>query len=179
MNKTLTICFLTLVLFVFNGCKKTKEEVDEITEFDINYSSSVSVPSNTISLNTPVNFTTPEIPTASAGHLATNKTTQSLVESIKLTLFNVSVGTDNLDFLKSLTIYIKASGMSETLVASKNNIPSGITSIALDLNDVNIKEYIFQPGIQFRVALEIDASTLNGQTLILDQTVHVKATIIK
>ena len=179
MNRSLSILILFFTIFFLSDCKKTKEDVDEITEFDIDYSSSIAVPSNTISLNTPVNFTTPEIPTQSSGHLATNKTTQGLVDYIKLTKYNISVTNGNLDFLKSLTIFISASGMSETQVASKTNIPTGISSLGMDLNDVNIKDYIFKPGIQFRVALEIDASTLTGQNLFMDQTVHVKATVIK
>jgi hypothetical protein len=137
------------------------------------------VPSNTISLNVPIDFTTPNVSTQSSSNLATNKTTQSLVDYIKLTKFDVGVGTDNLDFLKSLSIFIKASGMNETLVASKTNIPTGLTNISMDLNDVNIKDYIFQPNVQFRVSVTIDASTANGQTLLLEQTVHVKATVLK
>lgn len=70
--------------------------------------------------------------------------------------------------------------MGETLVASKTSIPTGITNVAMDLQDVNIKDYIFLPNVQFRVNVVIDnASTLAGQTLIMDETVHVKATVIK
>lgn len=159
------------------SCKK--EEVDEITEFDISYSTAVMVPSNTISLNVPIDFTSPDVSTSSASKLTENKTAQNLVDYIKLTKFNVSVDSGNMDFLKSLSIYIKAAGKGETLVASKTSIPTGITSLALDLQDVNIKDYIFQPSVQFRVTVSIDASTLNSQNLTLDNTVHVKATIIK
>src|SRR4029078_3036617 len=105
-------------------CKKAKEEADEITEFDINYSSQISVPSQTMSVNVPVDFTTPNIPTNSSTNLASNKTTQSLVDFIKMSKFKISVGTGNLDLLKSLQIFVKANNMSETLVASKTNIPT-------------------------------------------------------
>ena len=33
--------------------------------------------------------------------------------------------------------------------------------------------------MKFRVTVTIDASTVNGQNLKMDQTVHVKATLIK
>lgn len=179
MKKLALLLLMISTSLFFSDCQKTKEKADEITEFDIDYSTTVSVPSNTISLNVPIDFTTPDVPTQSSTKFALNKTTQGLVDYIKLTRFNISVGTGNLDFLKSLSIYIKASGMGETLVATKNPIPTGLTSIAMDLQDVNIKDYIFLPNVQFRVNVVIDASTLAGQTLIMDETVHVKATVVK
>jgi hypothetical protein len=179
MKKLVSILILGAFAFLSITCKKTKEKADEITEFDINYSTQISVPSQTMNLNVPVDFTTPDIPTQSSVNLASNKTTQSLVDYIKLTKFKISVGTGNLDFLKSLQIYVKAANMGEALVASKTSIPTGTTTIDADLQDVNIKDYIFQPNIQFRVAVTIDASTVAGQTLVLDETVHVKATVIK
>ncbi|MCE3259752.1 MAG: hypothetical protein K0S12_1393 [Bacteroidetes bacterium] len=176
LSGVLFICFIVL----FNlSCKKTKEKVDEATEFDIHYSTNLSVPSNTLPVNTEVNFNTPDVPTQSTSKFLEYKTTQQLVDDIRFTKFRISETSGaNLDFLKSLSIYVKASGMSEQLVATKNPIATGQTSIDLDLQDVNIKNYIFQQNIQFRVTVAIDASTLNGQTLKLDETVHVKATIL-
>ena len=177
MKKALSFLIIVFVFCFGFSCKKDK--VDEITEFDISYSSAVSVPSNTISINVPIDYTTPDVSTSSTSKLTENKTAQNLVDYIKLTKFNVSVDAGNLDFLKSLSIFIKAAGIGETLVATKASIPTGITSVAMDLQDVNIKDYIFQPNVQFRVTVTIDASTLNGQNLKLDETVHVKATVIK
>jgi hypothetical protein len=179
MKKLFALLLISAFAFTNTTCKKAKEEADEITEFDINYSSQISVPSQTMSVNVPVDFTTPNIPTNSSTNLASNKTTQSLVDFIKMSKFKISVGAGNLDFLKSLQIFVKANNMSETLVASKTSIPTGITTVDADLPDVNIKDYIFQQNIQFRVSVVIDGSTVAGQTLIMDETVHVKATIIK
>lgn len=178
MKKVFNLLLVLSIIALNLSCKKTKEKVDEVTEFDINYSTNLSVPSNTIALNAPVDFTTPDVPTQSNAKFLENKTAQNLVDEIKMTKFNVSVSSGNLDFLKSLTIYIKASGMNEQTVATKTVIPTGVSSVALDLSDVNIKDYIFQSNIQFRVTITIDASTLNGQSLKLDETVHVKATVL-
>jgi hypothetical protein len=178
MKKLLSVIILAALVGLNISCKKTKEKVDEITEFDISYSTNLSVPSNTLPLTTPVDFTTPDVPTQSTTKFLEYKTTQELVDEIKFTKFRVSVSSGNLDFLKSLTIYIKASGVGEQIIASKNPIATGQTSVDLDLNDVNIKNYIFQQNIQFRVTVTIDASTLSGQTLKLDETVHVKATVL-
>ncbi|MBK6986291.1 MAG: hypothetical protein IPH32_16840 [Bacteroidetes bacterium] len=49
----------------------------------------------------------------------------------------------------------------------------------MDLQDVNIKDYIFQDNIQFRVVATFDATAATDQVLKMDETVHVKATLLK
>ena len=101
-----------------------------------------------------------------------------------MTKFNISAvssgtTTANLDYLKSLTIYIKAAGVGEEVVATKSNIPTGSTSVLMDVAGTNIKNYIFKDNIQFRVLAIFDASAATDQTLKLDETVHVSATLLK
>ncbi len=169
---------ITLLGCVTLSCKKTKEEVDKLTEFDIDYTTNLTVPSQTLAINVPVDFSTPDISTNSLSKFSENNTTKDLVSEIKLSKFKISVATGNLDFLKSLNIYIKSSS-GETLIGSKTNIPTGIMEANLDLLDVNIKNFIVEPTMKFRVTVVIDASTVNGQNLKMDQTVRVKATLIK
>jgi hypothetical protein len=45
----------------------------------------------------------------------------------------------------------------------------------MDLQDVNVKEYIFNDKIQFRVAVTIQTGLTATQQLKMDQTVRVKA----
>lgn len=179
LNLLLVIAFIGFGL----SCKK-KEEANKLTEFDISYSTNLTIPSASITVTTPttsVEFTTPNVPTQQSSKFSAEGTAQSLIDEIKMTQFKVSTtGTgNNLDFLKSLTVYIKASNVGEQKIASKSNIPSGSTSVSLDLDDVNIKNFIFQDNIQFRVLAIFDASAATDQTLKLDETVHVKATLLK
>jgi hypothetical protein len=134
-----------------------------------------------VSPTTSVEFTTPNIPTQNSTKFSAEGTSKSLVDEIKMTKFDLSVsGTGaNLDFLKSITIYIKAVNVGEQIIASKTLIPTGITVLSLDLQDVNIKNYIFEDNIQFRVLAIFDATASVDQTLKMDETVHVKATLIK
>lgn len=178
MKKTIFFLIVATACIINLSCKKTKEEVDKLTEFDIDYTTNLTVPSQTLALNVPVDFTTPDISTNSNNKFLENNTTKDLVSEIKLSKFKISVATGNLDFLKSLNIYIKSSS-GETLIGSKTNIPNGIMETNLDLLDVNIKNFIVEPTMKFRVNLTIDATTVNGQNLKMDQTVHVKATLIK
>ena len=131
-----------------------------------------------------VEFTTPNVPTQQATKFSAEGTAQNLIDQIKITKFNISAvssGTTsvNLDYLKSLTIYIKAAGVGEEIVATKSNIPTGSTSVSMDITDTNIKNYIFKDNIQFRVLAIFDASAATDQTLKLDETVHVSATLLK
>lgn len=180
MKKLATLFIVGFLLFAISSCQKTKDDVNELTEFDIKYSTNLTIPSTSFTTVTaPVDITTPNIPTNTSTNLTSQKTTQDLVSEIKMTRFNISTTSANLDFLKSVSIYIKTASQGELLVASKTTIPAGTTSIAADLSDVNIKEYIFKDNIQFRVSFLFQTGSAGNQDLKLDQTVHVKATILK
>ncbi len=181
------VCFTVItVITLFNiSCKK--EETNKLTEFDINYSSNLSIPSASVPVTsssitpTTVEFTTPNVPTQQSTKFSAEGTAKSLVDQIKMTKFDISVSGAgaNLDFLKSLTVYIKAANITEQMVATKTNIPSGLTSVSMDLQDVNIKEFIFQDNIQFRVVVTFDDTASSDQVLKMDETVHVNAKLIK
>ena len=184
MKKNTILLLIFSIAVIFNSCKKTKEKIDEITEFDIEYTTNLSIPTASIAVNattTAVEFVTPNIPTRQASTFSAKKTAQNLVSEIKLLRFDLSAsGTSaNLDFLKSVSIYIKASNVSEQLIATKTTFANGLTAAGLELSDVNIKDYIFQENMQFKVVIIFDVSAITpDQTLKLDQTVHVKATLL-
>lgn len=185
MKKIVFLCFLAALTFFNLSCKK--EEANKLTEFDINYSTNLTIPSASMTVSNPtvtpitVEFTTPNVPTKQSSTFSAQKTAQNLVDEIKMTKFDISVSGAgaNLDFLKSLTIYVKASNVGEQVIASKSNIPSGLTAVSMDLQDVNIKNFIFQENIQFKVVATFDATAATDQVLKMDETVHVKATLLK
>jgi hypothetical protein len=182
MRKIFNYLFILSFIGFSLSCKK--KEVDKLTEFDINYTTNLTIPSASITVTTPttsVEFTTPNVPTQQSTKFSAEGTAQSLISEIKMTKFNMSVlgSGANLNFLKSLTIYIKAANVGEQMIATKSSIPAGITSISMDMQDVNIKNYVFQDNIQFRVLAIFDASASSDQILKMDETVHVKATLLK
>ncbi|MBK8367296.1 MAG: hypothetical protein IPL10_07715 [Bacteroidetes bacterium] len=185
MKKIISFSFITALLVLGVSCKK--EEAAKLTEFDISYSTNLTIPSASMTVSNPsltpttVEFTTPNVPTQQAAKFSAEGTAKNLIDQIKMTKFDISVSGAgaNLDFLKSLTVYIKASGVGEQMVSTKTNIPAGLTSVSMDLQDVNIKDYIFQDNIQFRVVATFDATAATDQVLKMDETVHVKATLIK
>ncbi len=152
------------------SCKKSKP-----VEFDIAYNTTLALPSTSVSVNVPADFTTPDINTDSKNKFTSQKTVQNLVDEIKFTRFDLSVDNGNLNFLKSLNIYIKTSGLGDVLIATKTSIPQNVSSFGMDLQDVNIKEYIFNDKIQFRVTVTIQTGLTATQQIKMNQTVHVKA----
>lgn len=180
MKKLFLLVIVTAGLAMASSCKKTKEKIDELTEFDMNYSYSLTIPSTSVSASAtvPVDFVTSDISTNSNSKFSAQNTASDKVSEIKLTKFNVNTTATNLDYLKSLTIYIQAAGQPEVQLASKTTIPTGVNSFDMDLSDTNIKEYIFGSTFKLRVAVMVDANISTNQVLKLDQTMHVKATLL-
>ena len=174
MKNLTAICLSAFIWLGITSCTKTVDKINQATEFDISYTTNLTIPTSTIVPNTPVDITTPEIPSQSSSKFATEKTSQGLIDEIKLTKFDISTSGANLNFLKSLSIYLKTSG-GDVLVAKKDSIPPGLTAVSADLQDVNIKETVFKDKIQFKISASFNSTPGSSQsTLKLDQVVHVK-----
>jgi hypothetical protein len=180
MKKAATFILAVLVFTGITSCQKAKDNINKATEFDMNYSTEVSIPSSTLTApqgtTQPIDFNTPEISTQSTSRFSSESTTKDLITEIKLTKFTISNPKGNLSFLRSISIYLKSSGKDDILIATKTNIPDNSTSVDADVKDVNIKDYIFKDKIQFRVNVTLVTSTgsKEDQTLKTSQTMHVK-----
>lgn len=174
MKKAALFVLAVMVVAGICSCEKTKDTINEATEFNIDYSTSLSIPSTSVSVSVPADFTTPEISTQSVSKFASEKTTQELIDEIKLTRFNISNPSGNLDFLDSVSIYIKTGSVGDILVATKSKIPKGTAQVVADMKDVNIKTHISKEKIQFRVTVKITTGLTSNQQLKMDQTVRVK-----
>jgi hypothetical protein len=166
---------LAVLIVIGLSCQKTKEK---LTEFDIDYSTNLAVPANSYTADVPADFTSPEISTDSKNKFSAQKTASDRINEIKLTRFNISVNAGTLDALKSIKIFLKTTGRPDLEIATKTSVPAGVTSVSADLADVNIKEYIFNDKIQFRVQLTIGGGSKIDQQIKMDQTMHVKAKLI-
>ncbi|PBQ32195.1 hypothetical protein CNR22_10565 [Sphingobacteriaceae bacterium] len=181
--KNAAIVILAVLVFAgITSCQKTKDEVNKATAFDMNYTTGdITIPSSTLAAvvtgtTQTVEFNTPEISTASASRFTSESTTQDLIEEIKMTKFTISNSSGNLNFLKSINIYIKTSGLGDLLIATKTVIPQNVSTVNADLTDVNIKQFIFKDKIQFKVSVTLIAGTnaSGDQKLKTSQTMHVK-----
>ena len=160
--------FLILSVVLLSACKK----VDKMTQFDMDYESTVTI-SSTIGVNLPFNIYTPDITTNSESVCEVNNTRKDLIEKLvlqelKLTITNPTTG--NFDFLKSIIIYITADGLPETEVARNDNIQDGI-GMVLTLTPVttDLKEYIKKDKFILKV------TTVTDQIITSDYTIKVNA----
>ena len=172
-NNKIIIVVLFLSLIVL-ACNKYKKAI----EFDIPYSADFTITTGGMTLNAPIDFTTPDINTDISSRLGEHKTDIQFIDEIKYTEFKIMVKApvgQNLDFLKSIDLYISASGVNEKLVASKNPVPLGDSTIVMELPDVNIKNYITKEKFKIRALIVPDATLSQTVTLTMAQNVHVKA----
>lgn len=176
-NNKLTLLLLVSLTF-FLGCKK----IDELTEFDLEYSTELTIPATGITINQPITINTPEIPTNITSKFTENNTAKNLIDEIKLSRFNISVVTPtngNMDFMNSLEIFIAAGSLSEILFAKKIPVPPGSAFITMDFEGQNLKDYIFEDKFKMRIRLMPD-QILNADVKIkIDQTMHVKGKRLK
>jgi hypothetical protein len=178
MKKIILPGIFFLVLAGIASCEKVKSKINEATEFNMDYSTSLTIPASPgVAVKEEVELSTPDIPTHSSLRFAAEGTKKDLIEEIKLTRLRISnTGGGKLSYIKSLSIYLRTAGVSDILVATRENIPDTVSVVDADLKDVNIKEYLFRDNIQFRIktTIETDTTITGDQKLSIDQTMRVK-----
>lgn len=142
------VCLCLLLLFA--GCKK----IDRLTQFDMDYDESVVVPSST-GINLPVDILTPDVETNSESTFASEDTRKDLIEEIRLTTMNMTITSptnSDFSFLRSISVYISADGLSETRLAWKDSVPASTgPALTLDVTGGDLKEYIKKENYTLRV----------------------------
>jgi hypothetical protein len=178
MKNTVKILLAALFVISFISCRKIKDDVNELVQFDINYTTLQTIPASSVSVSGPADFTTPNIPTQSASTFKSYNTSAEMIEEIKMTKFAITNQSGNLDFLKSISVYVRATGLNNVLVATKSEIPHGATSVSCDMSGANIRQHIFKDSISFKISVTVNNIPSSSQVLKLDQTVHVKGKIL-
>ncbi len=176
MKKLIIIVLIASGIIVTNSCKK----LDEFTKFNLNYDATVVLPANSV-INLPLNLFTPDITTNYEEQFSSNDTRKDLVQEITIDGINITVQSpqgQTLDFLKSIEVYISADGLDEIQVASKYNIPDGLTMLELDYISDNLKDYITKESIKLRVKTVMDESLNQDTELKINTRFKVNAEIL-
>jgi hypothetical protein len=173
---TLTAFALVLISL---SCQKTKNNINDATEFDISYTTQFTMPATDFDGVDTASFITPDISTDSDKKFASENTAADLVESIALTKLNVISVNGNMDFLKDMDISLMADKVNPSKVASKSNIPTGTTTLAADVSGLNIKDYIKKDKVKLKVFARVDGEVKQDQNMKIEITVRVAAKKIK
>jgi len=172
---------LILLIVTFSLFVTSCEKVDEFTQFDMDYQTSVTVPS-TVGANMPFDMWTPEITTNSETQFAVHDTRKDKVEEILLTSSQLSVTSpDDGDFafLNDIYVYLSADELSEIEIAWKEDIPDDVgNTILLNTSDENLEAYIKKDSIQFRVKTITDRVITQEYQIQIDAVFWVDAEVL-
>lgn len=175
MLKKLSITAFALLLLT--SC----DAVDELTKFDLDYTTNYTIESNTI-IDTPLDIITPEVTTNSETEFESNDTRKDLIESIKLktmTLTLKSPSDGNFNFINEISIYIKAEGLAEQIIASGIDLPeNGAQQLTLDVDNVELKEYIKKDSYSLRVNTVTDGAITRDHNIDIRTVFRVDAKIL-
>ena len=159
-----------LIAFIsLSGCKK----IDELTQFEIDVDTKVTIPA-TADINLPFDVSSPDIPTNSYSTFAANQTRKDLVDEIVLKKFDLSLKSPqngDFGFLKSIEIFIEASGLPELKVAWAENLPESVGNyLKLQTSSADLKEYIKLDEFSLRV------KTVTDEVITYDHEIDVLST---
>ena len=169
--------FSLFIIVVSSGCKK----LSELTRFNIDYNTTATIPSAT-GINLPFNIFTPDVETNSSSTFSVNNTNKDLVEEIKLSTLRLELtspsGAD-FSFLKSVNIYISASGLPEVKMAWKDVVPDNAgATINLDVSSADLKEYIKKDKFSLRLNSVTDELITAEHRLNIFSTFAVDAKVL-
>ena len=157
------------------------EQVDELTQFEMDYTTSFTIP-GTIGMDVPIDLQTPEIQTNSTEKFSGQDTREDLIEEIVLREMNLSIESPSggdFSFLNGLTIFLNAEGMEEVKVAWKESIPEDPGStLQLETASADLKEYIFKDQFQLRVQSQTDEIIDQDHEVQVASVFHVDAEIL-
>jgi len=162
-------------LFACNALKK-------LGQFYIDYNEPVTYAAN-LPINIPLTISSPDITTNSEQVFSNNDTRKDLITSIKLNQLTISVTSpagQSLSFLKNVSIFLSTDSLAEVEIAHKDNVPGDVgTSMNLDINDVELRDYIKADKIKLRIAGTADQLVTKDINLNVYSKFFVQANLLK
>lgn len=156
------------ILITITGCKK----IDKMTNFNMEYNETVVIPAST-GINLPFNILTPNVETNSESTFAVNNTRKDLVNEIRLTKLDLRITSPSngtFSFVRSLSIFLSADGLSETKIAWIENVPSNVGNVLyLDVSGADLKEYIKKDKFTLRL------NSVTDELITSDYQINVHA----
>ena len=170
MKKVIFVCLLSV--FAILSCKK----LSELLTFEISNSENIKIPASglvSVPLIAPVPVTM-----NSEESFENNNTKANLVKDVsltKLTLTIIDPATGNFNFLKSITIYIGTDQNDKVLLASLDNVPTGVTTIELISHNSKLDKYIKASTYTLYTEVTLRANVTNELTVRADSKFKVTA----
>lgn len=172
-----TILLLSALLLTIFSC----DELDKLTQFNMKYSESITVPSSTV-IDFPINLSTPSIESNTESTFAGNNTNKNLIETIRLdemTLTIQSPTSGDFGFLESVQLFINADELDEIEIAYLEEVPADASNtISLETTGVNLKDYLLKDSFQLRMKSSTDETIESDHEIQINSTFFVDAKIL-
>lgn len=169
------IMILGMVLVA--GCQKIKD----ITTFKMRHETEVTIPGQNTGIGDFLSLPRSEVQTSSQQTFENNNTRTDLVEEVSLDELVLSItapASENFDFLNEISIYIKADGEEEALLASKTNIPEdGSRTLDLETTGINLKPYLVKENYTIRTEAKTDKVLDHDVDMKINLTFLVRAKV--
>lgn len=144
-----------LITMLSAGCAL----LDKLTHFTIKQSKSFIIPQG-VPAGIPYDVTTPFFATNSQQYFDENNTNSDMLESAKLSSLIAVLpqgSAEDFSFIESIRIYLIGRNHPATQVAFKYNIAGNAgDTLTFDLLDVELKNYIEEDSLAFKVQLNTD-----------------------
>ncbi|GGG38120.1 hypothetical protein [Hymenobacter glacieicola] len=140
MKKILFLTPLLVVLAFLSSCDK----LDKLLTFYIEDSQSVKIAS-AFPIGQVVPLTPIAVTTRSDEKFKNENTSANLVKDVKLDRLTLSItdpSSENFDFLQSITIYISTDSNDKILLASLDNVPTGVNTLQLTPTSQKLDKYV-------------------------------------
>lgn len=175
--KNITLSILITFALVLTQCNV----MDELTEFDIDYTYEYELPASP-GLDVPIDLYTPGLETNSEDYFALHDTRKDLVEEIYIKEVKLRVTSPpdgSFDFLKHVKIYIKAMHMEETLIAWKEDIKNANgRELRFNTTSEDLQEYLKQDKIVLRFNTLTDEAIEEDMKIEIYSVFHVNARVL-
>lgn len=163
---------LILILFIgfqSSSCKK----IDEWTKFTKSFDEEFTLPFVLNTSGDVIPLPAYLIETNSAATFDEYNTSPDLIEEVKLTDASLQITAPSdvdFNFLESISFYLSADGVTEVLIASKENIPTDIgQTLVLEPVEQDLSAFLVKEEITIR----LEIATIDGVAQPLDLVAHV------
>ena len=169
MKKTLIP--VLLMALALTSC----DALSNLTKFDMPLTSSVTIAKIPAATTTPVVISTPDIETNSTKFFTDNGISTDLIGKVTLKKMELTVTTPttgNFNFLKSIDIYITATDLTKTKIATVSNVSAGLTVVPLVVEDIDLKQFLLKEKVKMEFSVATD------EAMTADYTIEVKPTFL-
>jgi hypothetical protein len=174
-RKILIIAVAICASVIFNSCEKAKVDVS----FNLDVAEIYLIADTTSQVGN-VDLAATTFQSDLQTKLEENNASIDDVESITLTsaeIVMINPGLQNFDIVDKAYGLMSATGLSETQVCYLDPVPDGVTQVTMSTGDANLKEYLSQSVVNFRVTGSTNAPNLESDSLEARLTFKIKAKV--